>query len=165
MHAVQDGVLIGGVLVWLPVWSEVQTCILPSWCHCHSLSLASVKSRLVLPFWYRLIRVVHEKGPLNGCSSCTRTVINLLLDTISCFLRWQSSHRRRYSCRYDSHQKNREILDPILSIQVRAYSSRKPWRHQFHNSELYFRTRPPNLCSHSDATETTYLFQRISIML
>jgi len=33
----------------------------------HSLSLASVKSRLVLPFWYRLTRVVPEKGPLNGC--------------------------------------------------------------------------------------------------
>ena len=32
-----------------------------------SLSLASVKSRLVLPFWYRLTRVVPEKGPLNGC--------------------------------------------------------------------------------------------------
>ena len=29
-------------------------CIWPSWCHCHSLSLAPVKSRLVLPFWYRL---------------------------------------------------------------------------------------------------------------
>jgi len=43
---------------------------------------------------------------------------------------------------------NREILDPILSIQVRAYSSRKLWRLQFHNSKLYFRTRPPNLCSH-----------------
>ena len=28
----------GGVLVWLSVWSEVQTCIWPSWCHCHSLS-------------------------------------------------------------------------------------------------------------------------------
>ena len=39
----------------------------PSWCHCHSLSLASVKSRLVLPFWYRLTWVVPEKGPLNGC--------------------------------------------------------------------------------------------------
>jgi len=37
-------------LTWLSVWSEVQTCICPSWCHCHSLSLASVKSRLVLPF-------------------------------------------------------------------------------------------------------------------
>ena len=57
----------GGVLAWLTVWSEVQTCIRPSWCHCHSLSLASVKSRLVLPFWYRLTQVVLEKRPLNGC--------------------------------------------------------------------------------------------------
>ena len=42
------------VLAWLSVWSEVQTCIWPSWWHCHSLSLtlASVKSRLVVPFWY-----------------------------------------------------------------------------------------------------------------
>jgi len=55
------------VLVWLSVWSEVQTCIWPSEFHCHSLSLAPVKSRLVLPFWYRLTRVVWEKGPLNGC--------------------------------------------------------------------------------------------------
>jgi len=30
-------------------------------------SLASVKSRLVLPFWYWLTRVVPDKGPLNGC--------------------------------------------------------------------------------------------------
>ena len=28
---------------------------------------ASVKSRLILPFWYRLTRVVPEKGPLNRC--------------------------------------------------------------------------------------------------
>ena len=56
----------GGVLAWLSVWSEVQTFICSSWCHCHSLSLASVKSRLVLPFWYRLTWVVLEKGPLNG---------------------------------------------------------------------------------------------------
>jgi len=33
----------------------------------HSLSLAPVKSRLVLPFWYRLTQVVLEKRPLNGC--------------------------------------------------------------------------------------------------
>jgi len=25
------------------------------------------KSRLVLPFWYRLTRVVLDNGPLNGC--------------------------------------------------------------------------------------------------
>jgi len=56
-----------GVLAWLSVWNEVQTWIWPSWFHCHSLSLASVKSRLVLPFWYQLTRVVPEKGPLNRC--------------------------------------------------------------------------------------------------
>ena len=57
----------GGVLAWLSVWREVHTCIWPSGCHCHSLSLASVKSTLVWPFWYRPTRVVPEKGPLNGC--------------------------------------------------------------------------------------------------
>jgi len=31
------------------------------------LSLASGKSRLVLPFWYWPTRVVPEKGPLNEC--------------------------------------------------------------------------------------------------
>ena len=50
----------------LSVWSKVHTCIWPSWCHCHSLSLASVKSRLVLPFWYWLTWVVPEKGLWNG---------------------------------------------------------------------------------------------------
>jgi len=43
-----------GMVNWLSVWSEVQTCIWPRGFHCHSLSLASVESRLVLPFWYRL---------------------------------------------------------------------------------------------------------------
>ena len=32
-------------------------------------SLASFKSRLVLPFWYQLTQVVLEKRPLNGYSS------------------------------------------------------------------------------------------------
>ena len=51
--------LSGGVLAWLSVWSEMQTCIRPSWCHCYSLSLASVKSRLVLPFW----QLAHPGSP------------------------------------------------------------------------------------------------------
>ena len=42
--------MTGGVLAWLSVRSEMQTCIWPSWCHCHWLSLASVKSRLVFTF-------------------------------------------------------------------------------------------------------------------
>ena len=69
----------GGVLAWLSVWSEVQTCIWPSWCHCDILSCFSkiqigfVSSGALnstptnLPFWYRLTRVVPEKGPLNVC--------------------------------------------------------------------------------------------------
>jgi len=75
--------LSGGVQAWLSVWSEVQTCIWPSWCHCHchSLSLASVKSGLVLPFWYRLIRVVPEKWPLNGCM-----YVQILVSFASCGL-------------------------------------------------------------------------------
>jgi len=67
--------LSSGVLAWLSVWSEVQTCIWPSWCHCHSMSLASVKSRLVSPFSYRPTRVVLEKGPLNVCA-CVRVCIS-----------------------------------------------------------------------------------------
>ena len=59
--------LSGRMLVWLSVWSDVQTCMLPSWCYDHSLSIALVKSRLVLPFWFRLTWVVPEKRPLNGC--------------------------------------------------------------------------------------------------
>jgi len=39
----------GGVLVWLSFCSEVQICICPSWCHCHSVSLASVN-----PDWFYL---------------------------------------------------------------------------------------------------------------
>jgi len=59
-----------GVLVWSSVWSKVQiVCI---WSSCQPKtpsSLATFKSRLVLPFWYRLTQVVLEKRPLNGCSS------------------------------------------------------------------------------------------------
>ena len=53
----------GGVLAWLCFWSEVQTCIWPSWCHCHSLSLA---------FWYWLTRVVPEKNAAERQRVCER---------------------------------------------------------------------------------------------
>jgi len=55
----------------------------PADAHCHSLSLASVKSRLVLPFWYRLTRVVPEKWPWNA-RVCV--CVSLLLDM--CFVVW-----------------------------------------------------------------------------
>ena len=88
--------LSGGVLAWLSVWSEVQTCIWPSRFHCHSLSLASVKSRVVLPFWYRLTRVVPDKGPLNGCV-CVCYCLPILALT---WIYWQHTFWRchRASC-------------------------------------------------------------------
>ena len=82
-----------GVLAWLSVWSEVQTCIWPSWCHCHSLSLAPIKSRLVLPFWYRLSQVVLEKRPLNG-SSRNAVILSMLMPGQSCCgCRWRWPNR------------------------------------------------------------------------
>jgi len=79
--------LSGEELAWLSVWSEVHTCIWPSWCHCHSLSLAPMKSRLVLPFWYRPTRVcvrvcvcesVCERVCVCVCV-CVRVCANILL--------------------------------------------------------------------------------------
>jgi len=69
-------------------WSEMQTCTWPSWCHCQSLSLASVKSRLVLPFWYRFSRVVLEKGPLNRCvcvRACVFQMVHKVIVVVSKF--------------------------------------------------------------------------------
>jgi len=77
----------------VPAWSEVQTCIWPTWCHCHSLSLASVKSSLVLPFWYRPTRVVPDKGPLNGCVWITS---NVKIGTKKCLETTQGRHSIRY---------------------------------------------------------------------
>jgi len=80
--------LSGGVLAWLSVWSEVQTCIQPSGFHCHSLSLASVKSRLVLPFWYRLSWVVLDKGPcVCVCvRACVRACVCVFFVCFECLI-------------------------------------------------------------------------------
>ena len=80
------------MLAWLSVWSAVQTCIWPSWCHCHSLSLASVKSRLGLPFWYRLTWVVPDKRPLNGCVCIVKIDLRQWLLTS-----WDFSHEYRWA--------------------------------------------------------------------
>ena len=61
------------VTVRLSVCSEIQIVgIWSSWCQCHPetpSTLASFKSRLVLPFWHQLTQVVPEKRPLNRCNS------------------------------------------------------------------------------------------------
>ena len=49
-------------------------------------SLASLKSRLVLRFWYWLTQIVLEK-PLNWCSSSSRNYqFFLLIQQLQCFV-------------------------------------------------------------------------------
>jgi len=64
--------LSGGVLAWLSVWDEVQICIWSSWCYCHSLSLASVKSRFIL------VRA-HLGNAEQGPESCKVDVVVVVL--------------------------------------------------------------------------------------
>jgi len=55
--------LSGGMMAWLSVWGEVQSCILSSWCHCHSLSLAPVNPyRFYLPGFTFLVPA-HPGSP------------------------------------------------------------------------------------------------------
>ena len=93
----------GAVLAWLSVWREVQTCIWPSWCHCHSLSLASVKSRwfclsgtssLSSP-WQRTVKRIY----ICGCWSREYSILNFMkigqsIADISRFLCFSSDSRR-----------------------------------------------------------------------
>jgi len=70
--------LSGGMMAWLCIWVKVQTCIWPSWCHCHSLSLAPVNPDwLYLPGFTFLVPAhpgtpgQNPRRPYNGCA-CMR---------------------------------------------------------------------------------------------
>ena len=63
-------------------------CMWSSWCHCHPQtpsSLASFKSRLVLPFCYWLIQAVLEKRPSNGSSSSNSSCVVLVQGVLGTF--------------------------------------------------------------------------------
>jgi len=53
-----------------------------------SLSLVPVKSRLVLPFWYRLTWLVPDKGPLSGCSYFISPYRHMHGVDVACRYRW-----------------------------------------------------------------------------
>jgi len=59
--------LSGGVLAWLSLWSEVQTCIWPSWCHC-----SSIVGLFMTPIaqWKRLGRIMVECTCLLHIACC-----------------------------------------------------------------------------------------------
>ena len=121
----------------------------------------------------------HSSFLQPGCPSCRPTnsvkaLKALMADTwrvksrqsISCFLRWQSRHRRRYSGSYDSHQKKTEKYS-TLSSAYRFEPIAVENLGVFSSTTLNFISElGRRICVHTrDARETSYLFQRISIML
>jgi len=87
--------------------------------HCHSLSLASEKSRLVLPFWYRPTRVVPEKGPLNGCVC----VCVCLPNDAEISGRWRlSKNNYTFVCNFAKWQQIYRIFRPRLCDAVCCYT-------------------------------------------
>ena len=113
--------LSGGMLAWLSVWSEMQTCIWPSWCHWHSLSLASVKSRLVLPFWYRLTRVVVDKGSLNGCVCVTFVVKRRWWLGVQMYGVWSTGYQTKRKTKEDLETGCGKGLSSMLTEQGGCY--------------------------------------------
>jgi len=67
-----------GVVICLERSADLHMAQLMPLPHCHPLSLAPVKSRFVLPFWYRLTSLVPDKGPLSGCKRMYGWVIIII---------------------------------------------------------------------------------------
>ena len=120
----------GGVLAWLSVWSEVQTCTWPSRFHCHSLPLASVESRLVLPFWYRLTQGSPEQRAVKCVCVCVCARARTHKES---YLKWQSS----------------DVIPSIWSENVKAsgFDETDPW--------LYFSCYAP--CMQSTTAVASFI--------
>ena len=116
------------VLLWLSLWSEVQiVCIYgptdatdipktPS-------SLASFKSRLVLPFWYRPTQVVLEKKP--GLAMANRRIKNIgLQEPFSTFLLHRS---RPKTSRQRARPKSRFLKQSLETrLETKMQVSKTP---------------------------------------
>ena len=67
--------LSGGMLARWSVWGQVQICIWPSWCHCHSLSLAPVnRDWFYLPGFTFLVPA-HSGNPGHSPGGCKMAVV------------------------------------------------------------------------------------------
>ena len=76
--------LIGGVLPWLSVWSEVQTCIWPSWCYCHSLSVFCF-SRIPIGFTFLVLAHPVSSRKMGVKCVCVLSVLSHADDYVQGF--------------------------------------------------------------------------------
>ena len=77
------------------VWIKVQvSCIWSGDATATPLSAASLKSRIVLPFWYQLAQFDLEQRPLNGCSLFFDSIFSLLMNGCFCHVRFSLLNTR-----------------------------------------------------------------------
>jgi len=85
------------------------------------LSLASVKSRLVLPFWYRLTWVVADKNGGVGMNACI------------CCLRFSFFHTKPRDCLGETSQKRPILCRVVRKTITQLISQSVPAWHPLHS--------------------------------
>jgi len=70
----EEHLTCGGVLTWLSVWSDVQTCLCPSWCHCHSVSCLSN-----FQIGFTCLVPAHPGSPGKRAIKCVRACMRVLV--------------------------------------------------------------------------------------
>ena len=115
--------------------------------------LASFKSRLVLPFWYRLTQVVLEKRPLSGCSSTSNSSSSSIVtfpfaqvfydhSTLNEFVHgdlvlwyYPTVHVQRVRSTWRSFIRLQVLLLPYLSASL--YPSIPRYQNSFHHRHFH----------------------------
>jgi len=112
------------------VWSEEQICISPSWCHCHSLTLAPVNSDWFYQngsaFLVPAFQGCPGKRPLNECNS------------ISSIFPLEHGHTD-----IDRHGTHTKLPTHMISLSKLGYRQRGQWQLSGTKAEalLHFQSR------------------------
>ena len=121
-------------------------------------SLASVKSRLVLPFWYRLTWVVLKKGPLYGCVKWARVTCKLTAKNRDQLLNPALGNRVWAAFFTFPHRKiaRRALLSPveltkILRQIVRYFDKSGAWN----GARAAWSAAPATACRHTEYSQRT----------
>ena len=124
-----------------------------------SQSLASVKSSLVLPFWYRPTRVVIEKGPLNVYVRVTESCILLKISFQSFFMIYHHS-----PCCVDIQSKFQSQQRVIIlyyanrqqhSNKQEKHTKEKSTKHTKYHSKVKLKAHCENQCPYTVLPRTS----------
>jgi len=83
--------LSSGLLAWLSVWSEMQTCIQPSGCHCHSLSCFS-KIQIGFTFLVPADPGSPGKRAVKRVCVCVCVCVRIAVCSVTLLHRYGNSH-------------------------------------------------------------------------